>query len=293
MAKPAVLVIGATGRQGGAVARELARAGRNVRALTRTPDSNASRHLAASGVSVVSGDLNDPESVQHAVRDMDVVFAMTVATDPPQLEVEHGAAIVAATRAAATPMLIFSSAALADTNTGIPSLDAKAEIERQVLAAHPSNLVLGPSGFFDMILQPESLDTLANSTLIDGLPPDQPIPGLALDDYARIVNAVIDSPDDLPGRRLDVGCDSPTGRARARTLTTVLKRTVSYQQLPLHIVQSININWYLMLEWMITTRPQIDTNLPRRLWSSTKWQTFPEWAARQPWTNLLPTAAKL
>jgi uncharacterized protein YbjT (DUF2867 family) len=38
-----VLVIGAAGRQGGAVARELHRAGKRVRALTRDPASGAGR----------------------------------------------------------------------------------------------------------------------------------------------------------------------------------------------------------------------------------------------------------
>lgn len=286
MSQTSVLVIGATGQQGGAVARELTRAGKNVRALTRDPDSSAARQLAASGTAVVAGDLNDAGSLRHAVDGVDVVFAMTVATDPPQLEAEQGGTIVAAARSAGTPMLVFSSAALADTVTGIPSFDAKAQVERQVLAAHPDNVVLAPAGFFDMALRPESLAALAQGTLIDALPADLSIPGLALDDYARMVNAIIDSPHELPARRLDLGCDTPTGASRARELTALLHRPIAYQQLPLSVVQSINADWYLLLEWMIRTKPQIDTELPRRLWPGISWQTFRQWAARQPWPGL-------
>jgi uncharacterized protein YbjT (DUF2867 family) len=138
-------------------------------------------------------------------------------TDPPELEAEHGTAIVAATRSAGTPMLIYSSAAMADTGTGIPSLEAKAQVERHVLAAHPGNVVLGPTGFFDMVLRPESLAALADGTLVDGLPADLPIPGLGLDDYGRMVNAIIDSPSlhNLPSRRLDLGCDTLAFGSRA------------------------------------------------------------------------------
>lgn len=285
-----VLVIGATGRQGGAVARELARAGKKVRALTRDPGSSAARQLAASGIPVLAGDLNDAGSLRHAVQGIDVVFAMTMATDPPQLEAEHGAAIVAATRSAGTPMLVFSSAALADTGTGIPSLEAKAQVESQVLATHPDNVVLGPAGFFDMLLRPESLAALAGGTLVDGLPADLPMPGLALDDYGRIVNAIIDSPRTLPARRLDLGCDAPTGASRTQALTAALDRPVTYRQLPLPVVQSIDTYWYLLLKWMIRTEPRVDTGLPGRLWTATSWQTFPEWAARQPWSELLAEA---
>jgi uncharacterized protein YbjT (DUF2867 family) len=268
----------------------LARAGKKVRALTREPGSGAARQLAASGIPVVAGDLNDAGSLRHAVQGIDVVFAMTVITDPPQLEAEHGAAIVAATRSAGTPMLVFSSAAMADTGTGIPSLEAKAQVERHVLAAHPGNMVLGPAGFFDMVLQPESLAALADGTLVDGLPAGLPMPGLALDDYGRMVNAIIDSPRNLPARRLDLGCDTSTGASRAQALTAELDRPVTYRQLPLPVVQSISTYWYLLLEWMIRTEPRIDTELPRRLWTATKWQTFPQWAARQPWPELLPPA---
>lgn len=278
MSQPSVLVIGATGRQGGAVARELARAGKKVRALSRDPGSSAARELAACGIAVVAGDLADAGSLRIAAEGTDAVFAMTVITDPPELEEEHGAAIVAAAGSAGTPMLIYSSAALADTGTGVPSLDAKARVERQVLAARPGNIVLGPAGFYDMVLRPESLAALAEGTLVDGLPANLPVPGLALADYGRMVNAIIDSPGTLPARRLDLGCDASTLAARAQALTAVLGRPVSYQQLPTAVVQSISTYWYLLLDWMIRTEPRIDTELPRRLWPATRWQSFPQWA---------------
>lgn len=290
MVQADVLVIGATGRQGGAVARELARAGKTVRALTRDPASNAAGLLADSGISVVGGDLNDAGSLLDAVRGVEVVFAMTVATDPVQREVEHGVAIVEASRSARTPQLIFSSAALADTDTGIPSIEAKAQIEGLVLAAHRENLVLGPSGFFDMLLEPAAIAALAQGTLVDGLPAELPIPGLALSDYGRMVNAIIDAPHSVPSRRLDLGCDNPTGASRASVLTSLLGRPVAYQQLPLAVVKSINPTWHQLLEWMTRIQPRIDIQLPSRLWSATPWQTFPAWAARQPWPDLLPDA---
>ncbi|MFF3060078.1 NmrA family NAD(P)-binding protein [Streptomyces sp. NPDC057909] len=49
---------GATGRQGGAVARELLRRGRPVRALPRGPRSDTARALAAQGAQEVAGDLD-------------------------------------------------------------------------------------------------------------------------------------------------------------------------------------------------------------------------------------------
>ena len=45
--KDAILVTGATGNQGGAVARELLASGYRVKAMTRNPTSEAAQALAA------------------------------------------------------------------------------------------------------------------------------------------------------------------------------------------------------------------------------------------------------
>ena len=62
-----VLVSGATGQQGGAIARELLAKGHTVRALTRKPDSEAARALVKLGAQVVTGDLDDGASLERAL----------------------------------------------------------------------------------------------------------------------------------------------------------------------------------------------------------------------------------
>jgi dihydroflavonol-4-reductase len=67
-----VLVTGATGFTGGHLARSLAAAGREVRALVR--NAAAARDLAQSGVALAEGDLRDPEALARAVAGVDVVY---------------------------------------------------------------------------------------------------------------------------------------------------------------------------------------------------------------------------
>lgn len=74
--KRSVLVAGATGQQGGAVARALLSRGHRVKALTRKPDSEAGRRLAAAGAEVVAGDLGDAASVVKAASGVDTMFLM-------------------------------------------------------------------------------------------------------------------------------------------------------------------------------------------------------------------------
>src|SRR5512145_1378893 len=71
--KPIILVTGATGKQGGATARALLGRGHRVRALTRHPDGEKARALAALGVEIVKGDFDDPASLR---RPLDGVWGM-------------------------------------------------------------------------------------------------------------------------------------------------------------------------------------------------------------------------
>ncbi len=66
------LVTGATGFTGGHLARRLAAAGRAVRALVR--DKTRAVDLAQSGVTLVEGDLRDPQALDRATKGIDVVF---------------------------------------------------------------------------------------------------------------------------------------------------------------------------------------------------------------------------
>ena len=78
-----VLVIGATGQQGGAVARELLDRGRAVHALVRDAGALGARSLRAAGATLVTGDLDDPAWLRAAMSNVDGVFlVLTMMTEP-------------------------------------------------------------------------------------------------------------------------------------------------------------------------------------------------------------------
>lgn len=76
MADKIVLVTGATGRQGGATARHLLKQGWRVRGLTRNPESPAAKRLTRSGVEMVYGDMEKPETLRAAMRNVYGVFSV-------------------------------------------------------------------------------------------------------------------------------------------------------------------------------------------------------------------------
>ena len=72
-----ILVTGATGQQGGAVARQLLKQPSfAVQALTRDPAKPAARALAQAGAEVIRGDLDDPASVRRALEGAWGVFSV-------------------------------------------------------------------------------------------------------------------------------------------------------------------------------------------------------------------------
>jgi len=75
--KLSVLVIGATGNQGGSVVQALLPKGYSIRTLTRKPDSPAAKRLTEQGVEVIKGDFSDHDSLVKAATGVDTVYAMT------------------------------------------------------------------------------------------------------------------------------------------------------------------------------------------------------------------------
>ena len=71
-----VAVTGATGRQGGAVARYLLSDQWRVRAVTRRPDGPAARALAALGAEVVRADMMSRHELEHAFREVYGVYSV-------------------------------------------------------------------------------------------------------------------------------------------------------------------------------------------------------------------------
>ncbi|KAK1966021.1 NmrA-like family protein [Colletotrichum sublineola] len=84
MTKKLIAVVGATGNQGGSVARRFLAAGYRVRALTRKVTSSSAVALAALGpdVELVSADLEDVASLKDAFRGANAIFSVTNYWEP-------------------------------------------------------------------------------------------------------------------------------------------------------------------------------------------------------------------
>ncbi len=143
-----ILITGATGQQGGAVARHLISQGQKVRAFTRNPAKAAA--LKQLGAEVVQGDLLDRESLDNALRG---VKKMYLVTTPFELgidnETEQGLFGAEAAKDAGIEHLVFSSVGSANRNTGIPHLESKWVIEQRIHELGLPATILRPVFFME------------------------------------------------------------------------------------------------------------------------------------------------
>jgi len=122
-----VVVIGATGKQGGAVARGLLGRGHKVRAITRDPTSSQAKLLANAGAALVEASIEDTTAITKALEGATSLFAVTVPSGNTDAETRHGIAAVEAAKAAGVH-LVFTSVGSANRQTGVPHFDSKYEV---------------------------------------------------------------------------------------------------------------------------------------------------------------------
>ena len=225
-----VLVTGATGTQGGAVARLLNERGYDVRGLTRNPDSPRAAKLTALGITMVKGSFGDPATLRSAMRGADAVFAMTDFWEHgKQREVAHGRALVDSAKAEDVRHFVFSSVGGADEQTGIPHFDSKYEVEKYLAASGLHYTIFGPVSFMENWGTVDQ--ELENSVVTSAMDPDAQRQLISVNDIAFFVAEALANPDEWSGKRLDIAGDSLSGSEMVALFSELTGRSIRYQQM--------------------------------------------------------------
>jgi uncharacterized protein YbjT (DUF2867 family) len=166
-------VIGATGLQGGSVARAALADPQQrfqVRALTRDPQSAKGKELAALGADVVQADLDNLDSLKKAFAGASAAYCVTNFWEhfSPQKELQQAANLAEAARHAGIAHIVWST--LEDTrlrvpldddrmptlmgNYKVPHFDAKGEANAEFGSRDVPTTYLLTSFYWDNLLQP-------------------------------------------------------------------------------------------------------------------------------------------
>jgi uncharacterized protein YbjT (DUF2867 family) len=288
-----VLVTGATGQQGGSVARRLLEKGHRVRALTRNPESPAARDLKSLGAEPIAGNFDDPSSLVRAAEGADAVFAMSTPFEKGiDSEVRDGIAIADAAKTAGVRQLVYTSVCDADRHTGIPHFDSKRRVEEHILSQEIPYTILGPVFFMENLTSPMSLPALRQGTVAIALPADRALQQIALADIGSFAALVVERRDEFLGRRINIASDEITGTKLADVLSRATGRRIQYTEVPLEKIRAMSEDLAIMFDWFNRVGLSADVSGLRREYPEVGWHTVEEWAAEQDWSELLQPAAR-
>ncbi|WP_343746336.1 NmrA/HSCARG family protein [Chitinophaga sp.] len=234
-----IFVVGATGQQGGAVARVLLAQGWLVRGFTRDTASAAAQELTALGVEMKKGDLADRASVDQAMEDVYGVFNVhpgPLAMD--QDEVQAGKNIADAAKAHQVAHLVYSSAIGTDQAALTGMQTEKAIVEKYIRELGVSYTILRPASFMENFLDPRF--GLKGTTFTTAALPTTQMQLIALEDIGQLAAMAFRQPETFNHNILELSGDTLTPVQMAAAMSSATGLNINYQLLPMETLRQLN-----------------------------------------------------
>ncbi|TXS21164.1 NAD-dependent epimerase/dehydratase family protein [Streptomyces sp. ms191] len=226
-----VAVVGATGFQGGAVARLLTERHHKVRTLTRRP---AGDRPPLPGASFVAGDLARPADVRRLFDGMThASVVLPLVYEPERVRLYARNIAHAAVEAGIVRMVYNSNTRIPQGPTSVAAFETRRIAEEVFRESGIPLVVVRPPVYLDNLFSPWNGPALVDEgVLAYPLPASAPTAWLSHRDLAGAVLAALTT-DGLEGRTFDIGgAHSLTGAELAAAFGRGLGRSVQYLPLP-------------------------------------------------------------
>ena len=280
-----VLVTGATGRQGGSVVRHMLAHGWRLRALTRNPGEGKAKALAAQGVEVVAGDLEDPPSLTNAVRGVRGVYSVQdFWSVGAKREVLQGKNIADVAKKAGIEHFVYSSVGGAERNSGIDHWESKWEIEKHIRKLGLPATVLRPAAFMENYYVTQVEIGILKGKLMDPVRGDKKYQTIAADDIGGFAALAFSRPRDFIGLELEIAGSDLTNVEAAQVFSRVLGKKIKFQRLPMPLVwMFMGKEFYQMFRWFNESGFNANVLELRRRYPEVRLQTLEEWLRAEGW----------
>jgi uncharacterized protein YbjT (DUF2867 family) len=203
-----IAVTGATGRQGGAVARHLLAGGWQVRALTRTPENEPARKLAALGAEVIRTDMADPRTLTDAFHDVYGVYSVqNTMISGAEAEIRQGKNVANAAMEARVHHVVYGSAGMGVPGTGVPSWESKLAVEAHMNELGLPLTVLRPMAFMELMTDKEFFPPVSAWLMPKLMGAQRRLPWICVDDLGAIATRAFADPDRFIGAGLKLAAD--------------------------------------------------------------------------------------
>lgn len=249
MSKPLITIFGATGAQGGGLARALLDGGPRdfrVRAVTRQPGGAAARALFERGAEIVAADLDDPASVERAMQGAHGAFCVTPywAHGSAERELAQADALAAGARRAGVRHVVWST--LEDTRRyiepdgatlpllqgryNVPQFDAKGEADQRFIGRGLPLTRLLTSFHWDNLIHFGMQPRRGADGRLDFVLPmgDAALPGIAAADIGACAAALFRQGEAAIGRKVGIAGEHLSGARMAEALGRTLGEPVRH-----------------------------------------------------------------
>lgn len=226
-----ILVTGATGQQGGAVARCLLQDGWKVRAFVRDHDKPAAVALAEQGAELAVGDLMDRHSIDAAVRGVYGVYSVQTFRDAgPDGEFKQGANLADAAAEADVEHFVYSSVRGADRDSDLGWVGSKHRLEIYLREKGLPLTVWRPVTFMENYLRMR--DDIMAGRFASPMPADFWAQLIAVDDIGRFVALSFRERDRFLGAATEIAGDEMLVSQVVETFAKAIGRPLVYEQTP-------------------------------------------------------------
>jgi uncharacterized protein YbjT (DUF2867 family) len=246
-----IAVLGATGAQGGGLVRAIQndpQGGFKARAITRNPDSEKAKALAALGAEVVAADVDDEDSLIQAFQGAYGAFCVTFFWEhfSPAKEAAHARNMAQAAKRAELQHVIWSS--LEDTRKlvpltddrmptlqekyKVPHFDEKGAADELFLKSGIPTTILLTSFYWDNFIYfgsgpKKGPDGVLALTMPMG---DKKLPGMAAEDIGKCAYGIFKAGKKYVGKTVGITGEFLTGEEMADRMGKALGQKVVYNE---------------------------------------------------------------
>jgi uncharacterized protein YbjT (DUF2867 family) len=302
--KKIITVFGATGAQGGGLARAILNDKNGefaVRAVTRDINSDKAKELAALGAEVVAGDVDDAASVEKALEGAYGAYFVTFFWNHFSPEIEFAQAQTFANAAKKTGLKHAIWSTLEDTREfvplhddrmptikekyKVPHFDAKGEADKFFVEAGVPTTFLYPSFYWENLIYfgagpKKAADGKLHLTLPIG---DAKMGGIASEDIGKCAYGIFKKGKEFIGKKVGLAGGQLSGEEMASELTKALGQPVIYNKIPASVYRSFGFpgadDLGNMFQFYDDFEEQVNSlrDIPSSKQLNAELQSFPQW----------------
>lgn len=246
-----IFIAGATGKQGGAVARNLVRNGFSIKALTRNPASANAQKLKEINAEIIKGDLNDPDTYRHHLKGVQGVFCVLRFENGREKEIQQGITLANLAKENAVSHFLYSSVIGCDLRTGVPHWESKFVIENHIKKIGLPYTIIRPSSLYENFLIPQVRSRLLKDKLVLPADKNKVQQYISVEDIGRISTTIFMNPETYISKTLNLAVEQMDGLQVAATFSKVSGKETKYQKLPMLIARlAMGKDLYKMFRWI-------------------------------------------